>query len=138
MKKILDRYVAIEGPVCAGKTTLCANICHKFRGICVVPDYSDFAGGGKNLPSAFPPTLHEEANALSFFQGLERRRFLQHDNKDADICLVDRSAHTLLAHCFSITHLSGTLYFDLALNILSKASAVVWPTFVLFLDIPHS
>ena len=138
MTKGKQIYIAIEGTVCAGKTTLCNNVINEMKDICVIPDYSDFAGGGKNLPSAFPSTLKEESNALEFFLKIEKSRFERYDNKKSKICLIDRSVYTLFAHCYSLSKLSKKSFFDLAYKILNSSSDVVWPSGIVFLDISFS
>jgi len=128
-------YIAIEGTVCAGKTTLCKSIEELIQYVTIIPDYSDFAGGGNNLPPPFPSSLEEESEALNFFLNLESNRFSKYDKESSTYCFIDRSVYTLLAHCYSISKLSSLSYFDLAKQILLSSSHAVWPSTIIFLDI---
>lgn len=130
-----DRYIAIEGPVCAGKTTLCNRLIKQIYKACVVPDYSDFAGGGKNLPPPYPPTVALESKALKYFILLEEQRFTEYDNNEFNICFIDRSVHTLIGHCYSLSKISGLPYFELAVNELLESKKMYWPSTIIFLDI---
>ena len=131
--------IAIEGPVCAGKTTLSDNLVRAYseHRLCVIPDYSDFVGGGRNLPNPLPANTEDELDALDRFRQLERDRFEQY-SRATQICVIDRSIHTLLAHCIGVEFHCGRSWFDPALQRLQAADEMVWPDLIIYLDIPLS
>lgn len=131
--------VGIEGPCCAGKTTLGQQLRMRFsdRTVHYVPDYSDYVGGGLFLPPALPRTLEEEARALWHFLGIEieRTREAWTANDPDGLILIDRSAHTLLAHCHALSHHTGTNYRAAAETIVGASPLPMWPDLIIYLDI---
>ncbi len=51
--------------------------------------------------------------------------------------LLDRSVHTLLAHCAALTRLTGLPYTTAARRVLAGSDIPVWPELVLYLDVPQ-
>lgn len=131
------RVAALEGPCCAGKTTQGHGLLSSFGPTAVahVMDYSDFAGGGRNLPPAVPASVDEERKCLSRFLQLEAERTAH--CRDARQVLIDRSVHTLLAHCHALEHMTGAPYTSAAQTMLEHSNAPMWPQLIYYLDIPQ-
>ena len=133
------RTVAVEGPCCAGKTTLAHGLAHELSDLAVayVKDYSDHVGGGRFLPHPVPNSIAEEQRALERFLSIEADRAAEvRSSADQwDVVLIDRSIHTLLAHCHALTHLTGVDYFGLARDAVKRSSIPLWPDLVLYLDV---
>jgi thymidylate kinase len=131
--------VAIEGPCCAGKTTMGRGLREALHPhpLVSVADYSDFVGGGRFLPPAVPANLDGEEAALLEFLAIEQARTLQARALKAakGVILIDRSIHTLLAHCAALTNLTGTDYLSLAQRVLRASPVPLWPDLVLYLDV---
>lgn len=134
--------VGIEGPCCAGKTTLGRNLTHKLSQLSVgyVKDYSDYVGGGKFLPPAVPSSIAEEKRSLEIFLAIEANRTKDIRSKaiDLQIALIDRSIYTLLAHCRGLEDVIGLGYFDLAQKTIQQSSIPMWPDVILYLDVTHN
>jgi len=133
--------VAIEGPCCAGKTTLGRGLLSELSHLAVayVADYADYVGGGRFLPAAVPGLPAEEERALATFLAIEADR-ASHVRASAsawDLVLIDRSIHTLLAHCFGLDHVMAQGYFRLAEGVLPSSAIPLWPDLVLYLDLPQ-
>ena len=133
------RTVAVEGPCCAGKTTLAHGLAHELSDLAVayVKDYSDHVGGGRFLPHPVPNSIAEEQRALERFLSIEADRAAEvRSSADQwDVVLIDRSIHTLLAHCHALTHLTGVDYIGLARDAVQRSSIPLWPDLVLYLDV---
>lgn len=131
---------AIEGPVCAGKTTL-ANGLRDYAGhanTVVVPDYADFVGGD-NMPTANPVDLEEERTALAQLLEIEGRRFRSlpaFSGEQATLRLIDRSVLTLLGHCAGLDAANSTngSFLELGQSIVRDSSLVVLPQLLIYLD----
>ncbi len=94
--------IAIEGPCCAGKTTLASGLVEESSfSIAYVRDYSDHVGGGSFLPPPVPMSLAEEELILNQFLTIEadRTTCARKTTFRSDLTIIDRSVHTLLAHC---------------------------------------
>lgn len=129
--------IAIEGPCCAGKTTLTGSLIRAAEnGMAHVRDYSDFVGGGKYLPDPMPSTEAAEQAALEFFVKIEHARTRDAASHPSQIVIVDRSLHTLIAHCAGIEPLVNYRCAGLALTLLRNANLSFWPHLILYLDIP--
>jgi thymidylate kinase len=50
---------------------------------------------------------------------------------------MDRGPHTLLAHRFTIEHLTGLAFFEPARQALSTARLQSWPHLIIYLDTPQ-
>ena len=91
--------VALEGPCCAGKTTLGRLLVRDLHGLAVtfVPCYADHVGGGRFLPRQEAGSVPEREQALRQLLIVEAGRLAQAPH-GCDVVLEDRSVHTLLAH----------------------------------------
>lgn len=131
--------VAVEGPCCAGKTTLCANLATRLSGmrIAVVEDYAAFVGGGRHLPPPVPGSLAEERTAIQELLQIEERRFrpVRHGHDKLDLVLIDRSAYTLLAHAYALGSVTEEGYFELVRSEVNRSTAPYWPDCIIYLDI---
>jgi thymidylate kinase len=131
--------VGIEGPCCAGKTTMLRALQRSLepRPVVSVVDYSDFVGGGRFLPPAVPENLQEERNALNTFLTIEQSRTQKaHLLTDPQaVVLIDRSIHTLVAHCFALTCMTGIDYLTLGRETLKASTIPLWPDVVLYMDV---
>lgn len=133
--------IAIEGPCCAGKTTLAQGLVEEPLALSItcVRDYSDHVGGGKFLPPPVPMSLAEEELILYRFLAIEadRATYARQTAPEADLIIIDRSVHTLLAHCFALCQLLDDDYFGLAQRVIGESDLPVWPDRVLYLDVPQ-
>jgi len=130
--------VAIEGPCCAGKTTLGHQLLDLLDAtVSWVADYADVVGGGRFLPPPEPSTISEEKRALHRFLDIEAHRMGRaHAAGDSlDLVLIDRSVHTLLAHCHALTQRTGTDFDAAADRIVRPSPLAVWPDLILYLDV---
>lgn len=103
--------VALEGPCCAGKTTLGRLLMRDLSDLAVafVPCYADFAGGGRFLPRQETSSVGERQEALRQLLDVEAaRRALVPDQ--CDVVLQDRSVHTLLANSYALERITGTRF----------------------------
>ncbi|MEU5948616.1 hypothetical protein ABZ793_24085 [Micromonospora sp. NPDC047465] len=131
--------VAVEGPCCAGKTTLSRGLLKALPQLTIahVRCYADFAGGGRHLPDPVPRTLAEDAAGLQELVRLERARTDAALRSDSDLILLDRGAHTLLAHRYAIEQVTGLKCFGPARRAVAEERLPTWPDLVLYLDIPQ-
>ncbi|MBN1172925.1 MAG: hypothetical protein JXA67_12185 [Micromonosporaceae bacterium] len=128
--------IALEGPCCAGKTTLGRGLTSLLsESIGYVQDYSDFVGGGRNLPPAVPDDLDSEERALRELLRIEADRTAGPLAAQPELLLIDRSVYTLLAHCHALEQMTGVPYGDLAHRMLTESKIPVWPDLVLYLDV---
>ncbi len=125
-------YVAIEGPCCAGKTTLARTLldCLADLAVCSVPCYADHVGGGRFLPPPVPTSLAEDEVGLQALLMIENERLAGPRAGQYDAALLDRSVHTLLAHRYAIDQLTGLGCYEPALKTLSLSATPVWPSLV--------
>jgi thymidylate kinase len=128
---------ALEGPCCAGKTTLSRGLMDELKELVIghVRDFSDFVGGGRFLPSPEPSSLEEEENSLRIFLDIENKRIAHLVNQKYDLIIIDRSIYTLIAHCSALDKMNGTNYTNLAKSILKKSNIPLWPDIIVYLDI---
>jgi thymidylate kinase len=133
------QIVAIEGPCCAGKTTLSRGLLNALRDLAFahVHCYADHVGGGRFLPRPVPETLDEDAQALHELLLIEQDRTAVALASGNDLVLLDRGLHTLLAHRNAIERLAGLACFGLARRVLTQAGLQSWPDLVLYLDVPQ-
>lgn len=130
--------VALEGPCCAGKTTLARLLRPELHDLTVafVPCYADHAGGGRFLPRQEAATVAEREQALRQLLIIEAGRLAQ-VTEDCDIILEDRSVHTLLAHSYALQHMTGTGFLTPSERLLRSSPIPAWPDLVLYLDLPQ-
>jgi thymidylate kinase len=133
--------IGVEGPVCAGKTTLVLGLKRHLVGLTAtcVPDYADHVGGGRHLPPPVPRSIGEEEQALRVFLTIEaeRTKRARTPAKRWTVVLIDRSVHTLLAHCHALTRTTGLDHVGLAQRVLAGSDTPLWPDLILYLDVPQ-
>jgi len=128
------RIVAVEGPCCAGKTTLSRGLLRDLTGLTVahVRCYSDHVGGGRFLPRPVPLSLDEDANGLRELIQIERDRTTSALSSTDVLILMDRGAHTLLAHRYALERVTGLACFEPAQRVLTQSQIPSWPDLVLY------
>lgn len=99
-----------------------------------VRDYSDYVGGGRHLPPPVPGTAAEEREALKRFVVLERQRTQNALADDIELVIIDRSLHTLIAHCTGIERHVDYNCARLAQETLLEADLQFWPDLIIYLD----
>ena len=131
------RCVAIEGPCCAGKTTLSHGLLDVLTDleICHARDYADHVGGGRFLPRPVPQSVAEDQAALHTLVEIEADRLACHHARPRALLLLDRSVYTLLAHRHAIEQVTGLPCFASAARIVDSSDALAWPDLVLYLDV---
>ena len=130
--------VALEGPCCAGKTTLGRLLIQELCELAVtfVPCYADHAGGGQFLPRQQADTVAEREQALRQLLLIEAGRLAQ-GPQACDVILEDRSVHTLLAHSYALQRKTGTDFLTPSARLLHSSPVPAWPGLVLYLDLPQ-
>ncbi len=131
-------YVALEGPCCAGKTTLGRLLVQALRDLRVVfvPCYADHAGGGRFLPRQEAASIPEREHALHQILAIEAQR-MAFVPTGCDLILADRSVHTLLANSYALQRKTGTGFLAPSLRLLHSSPIPAWPDLVLYLDVPQ-
>lgn len=131
------RWVAIEGPCCAGKTTLSRGLLVQLTEITVshVRCYADHAGGGRFLPRPVPETVAEDEEAVRALLEVEADRAAAARSDPADLVLMDRSVYTLLAHRHALERVTGLSCLATAECIIARSAAPAWPDLVIYLDV---
>jgi hypothetical protein len=134
--------IALEGPVCAGKSTLGRCLVWDLGGLNIgyVDDYADHVGGGRFLPPPMPASLAEEERALGRLLAIEadRTAHVREPGGRWDLVILDRSVHTLLAHCHALTRMSGLDFSGLAERVVNSSCAALWPDRIVYLDAADS
>lgn len=127
--------VAIEGPVCSGKSTLLKHL--KASGVGVVNEYSEYvAKANRDFPK-FPPTSYEQAqHGFEFFLDLEKKRIADFTNIDSSKIALDRSIYTLLAFEVGASPITKINIFDWATNRVQKEDDLILPDHIIYLDVP--
>lgn len=133
------RIAALEGPCCAGKTTLGHLLMRDLDGMTVafVPCYADQAGGGRFLPRQEAGTIAEREQALRQLLAIEAQRLVRVPG-GCDVVVEDRSVHTLLAHSYALQRMTGTGFLAPSARLLRRSSIPAWPDLVLYLDLPQA
>jgi thymidylate kinase len=128
--------VALEGPCCAGKTTLGRLLVGALSDLRVgfVPCYADHAGGGRFLPRQEAASIPEREQALHQLLAIEAQRMAGLPT-GCDLILADRSAHTLLANSYALQCMTGTGFLDPSVRLLCSSPIPAWPDLVLYLDV---
>lgn len=130
--------VAIEGPCCAGKTTLGHGLeqeLHPLR-MAYVSDYYDYARSGGFFPRPVPSSATEAEHALEWLLDIEGRRTAQARaaGDQLDVILLDRSIHTLLAHRYALKQIGRFDDFHAAQDLIGRSIIPLWPDFIIYLD----
>lgn len=130
--------VALEGPCCAGKTTLGRMLVRELRDLTVafVPCYADHAGGGRFLPRQEADTVAEREQALRQLLLIEAGR-VAHVPQGCNVILEDRSVHTLLANSYALQRKTGIPFLAPSQRLLSSSPVPAWPDLILYLDLPQ-
>jgi thymidylate kinase len=130
--------VALEGPCCAGKTTLGRMLVHELHGLAVafVPCYADHVGGGRFLPRQETDSVEERVQALRQLLRVEAGRRAQVPH-GCDVILEDRSVHSLLANSYALQLKAGTDFLSPSQHLLASSPVPAWPGLVLYLDLPQ-
>jgi thymidylate kinase len=130
--------VAVEGPCCAGKTTLARRLATQVQGLTVtfIPCYADHVGGGRYLPAQGAATVPEREEALRQLLAVEASRLAQ-ARPDSDVILADRSVQTLLAHSYAMQVMTGVSFLAPSLRLLRSSAVPAWPDLVFYLDLPQ-
>lgn len=89
----VQQIVAVEGPVCAGKTTVACAV--SSAGVTVVPEYFDVPGAASWV-GVDAPVPGDGLRRLRLLLELERCRAMQLPS--AGVAVLDRSVFTLLAY----------------------------------------
>ena len=131
--------VALEGPCCAGKTTLGRLLMGDLADMTVafVPCYADHAGGGRFLPRQEAATIAEREQALRQLLAIEADRLARVPG-GCDVVLEDRSVHTLLAHSYALQRRTSTGFLAPSARLLRSSPIPAWPGLVLYLDLPQA
>jgi thymidylate kinase len=139
--KILQRrrpsvrsFVALEGPVCAGKTTVAKSL----GSVCtrVVPEYLDLPGAASRV-GVDVPAAGDGLRRLRLLLEIERHRVL-HLPRVGSI-LLDRSVFTLIAYEAGLAAMSAANVLSAAAGEVANAierGGVVLPGRVMYLDCP--
>ncbi len=131
---------ALEGPCCAGKTTLAALLAPALAGdglaAALVRCYADHAGGGRNLPRQEAATIAEREEAVRCLLQVEAGR-LAALPADLDVILADRSVHTLLANSLALQRMTGLPLLAPTRRLLRASPVPAWPDLILYLDLPQ-
>lgn len=130
--------VAFEGCCCAGKTTLALRLLASLSGlkVALVSCYAEHAGGGRYLPRQEASSIQEREDALRQLLAVEAGRFAT-AAPGAEVILVDRSVHTLLAHSYALEVMTGIGFLAPSVRLLSRSPIPVWPDLVFYLDLPQ-
>jgi thymidylate kinase len=135
--------VGIEGPCCAGKTTLGHALLDELEQrlrLAYIRDYADWVGGGRHLPPPNPGSLADEQAALRQLLAIEadRSAAARAEMPKLDLILIDRSVHTLAAHCAGLTALTGLDHDTTGTRVIHSSDAPLWPDLVLYLDVDQA
>lgn len=132
--------VAVEGPCCAGKTTLSRGLLRRLADLPAahIVCYADHVGGGRHLPRPVPDSLDEDTAGLSELIRIERDRTHAALASAHRVILADRGMHTLLAHRQAIGHLTSLALLPAAQRLLAASHLTSWPGLVLYLDVPQN
>jgi thymidylate kinase len=131
--------VALEGPCCAGKTTLGRLLVSDLRGLTatLVPCFADHVGGGRFLPPQEAESVAERERALQQLLVIEAGRLARLPD-GCDVVLEDRSVHTLLAHSYALQRKTGIGFLKTSQRLLCASPIPSWPDLVLYLDLPQT
>jgi thymidylate kinase len=136
--------VAIEGPCCAGKTTLAIGVSETYgtSSVTTVQDYADFlGGGGSRMPNEADGSVQGQRVALDYLLGVEKDRFeaSAHAIASSRLLLIDRSCLTLVAHCAGLDACTrdGHKLERLAAATVAADPRSVVPSHIVYLDVSN-
>jgi len=129
---------ALEGPCCAGKTTLGHLLMRDLHGLTVAfaKCYADHVGGGRYLPRQETRSVPGRQRALRELLRVEADRLARLPS-GGDLILADRSVHTLLAHSYALEQMTGVRVFEPSVRLLRASPLAAWPELVMYLDLPQ-
>lgn len=128
------RVVAIEGPVCAGKSSLVNSLIGS--GLGGILEYSEYVGHANQDFPKFPPRDAEQAKrSFEFFLDLEKQRILDMQLLTQSNVVIDRSIFTLLAFEAGASRITGIDIFDWAVERLLQEEEIILPDHVVYLDV---
>ena len=133
-RRLSRQMVALEGPVCAGKTTIAMALATD--GALVVPEYFDVPGAADRV-GVDAPLAGDGLRRLSVLLELERGRLTQ--LPAAGLVVLDRSVFSLLAYEAGLSAMAAPSVLADALKAVRAAvddGAVALPERVIFLDCP--
>jgi thymidylate kinase len=130
---------AIEGPCCAGKTTLSRSLLLRWRtrSIAHAHCYADQAGGGRFLPDPEPRSPTDDQDGLTALLDIEEARLEAARKPGVEAVVMDRSVHTFLAHRVALSQMSGVDFEGPATERVRESSQAWWPDRVVYLDTPQ-
>ncbi|HCH59338.1 MAG TPA: hypothetical protein DEV73_01835 [Candidatus Zambryskibacteria bacterium] len=130
-----QKVIALEGPVCAGKSTLLERLGK--LGAQTVDEYSEYVlSATKDFPK-FPPRNEEESRAsFMFFFDLEIARKMDRDLLiTPGQVLLDRSIYTLMAFEVGAARITGIDILPWAVEYLrDKGNKIIQPDHIIYLD----
>lgn len=127
---------AVEGPICAGKSTLIDSITESGQTE-RVREYSEYVRSATlNFPK-FPPQDEAKAQrAFEFFLELERFRLRDYQTRSKEV-LLDRSVFTLLAFEVGASSITGINILPWAIDrVIQTRNEIIWPDHIIYLDVP--
>lgn len=136
-------WLAVEGPCCAGKTTLGQRLRATMPTghVTIIPDYADFVGGKAGMPNPDPASWDQERLALDALLAVEEVRARQHiPGPPPPLVIIDRSILTLAGHCAGLDRRSPSrpAFAGQAEALLAADPRPRWPQAVVYLDVPHA
>jgi len=138
----LPLRVAIEGPCCAGKTTLGRGLEQELQPLrtAYIMDYYEYTRGGGFFPRPIPGSAAEAEDALRWLLNVEERRTAQARaaENQLDVILIDRSIHTLLAHRYALKKVGKFNDFQSAQDLIDSSVIPLWPDVIMYLDMPQN
>ena len=129
--------IALEGPVCAGKTTVLRSLDN--QGVQVIEEYSAYVRSATRDFPKFPPQDEGCAkNSFRFFLDLElARRRDRNLLTNCDCVVLDRSIYTLLAFEAGTAKLTGIDILSWAVEFLKEHSdKIILPDHIIYIDTP--
>lgn len=128
-----SEIIALEGPVCAGKTSFINDITR--FGYQKIPEYVDYAQNNNFKLPKFPPQNETEAKAsFEFYLELE---ILRQQGVSSGNWLLDRSKYTLLAFEAGSSSLTQIDIFAWACRLTEeRKDEVLEPDRVYYIDVP--
>jgi len=136
--KKIDRQcvtIAVEGPVCSGKSTLLEKIGNSTPSL-IVPEYMVYPPiVDIPFPKLPPKTSKEAKENFLYFLEIEATRKAEHDKSRAEIRYLDRSIFTLLAFELGSYYSSGIDIFTWAFRKIVNAKDVIVPNQIIYLDV---